>query len=260
MKRELKKSFFAMLCSLVIVGFVFLVIKIDERNLSLKNDNINTTEVKQYGDEDTNLTVESEVEKIAYITIDDGPSKYTNDILDILKENDVKATFFMIDGNMKKYKDEVNRIVSEGHGAGFHSVSHDKEVIYESPEVTVSEFDTCNNTLNEITGVSSKIIRLPYGSKPYMPEESYDKLLDSGYLIWDWNVDTLDWKATTDQIVSNVLYYGRKHDELVLLIHEKEQTVEALGNIIRVLKERGYKIVPISEQIDEKNFWKANLK
>ena len=259
MKKELKKRFWAMVCSFLIVGFVFTVMKIDERNLALKSENINS-DVSNSKEDENNTIIESEAEKVAYITIDDGPSKYTNDILDILEKNDVKATFFMIDGNMKKHQEEVNRIVSEGHGAGFHSVSHDKDKIYESPDVTVGEFDTCNNTLNEITGSSSKLIRLPYGSKPYMPEGSYDKLLESGYLIWDWNVDTLDWKATTDQIVSNVLYYGRQHDELVLLIHEKEQTVEALDNIIMVLKERGYKILPISEKIDEKNFWKSNLK
>lgn len=66
-------------------------------------------------------------------------------------------------------------------------------------------------------------------------------------------------QATTDNIVSNVLLNGRNKDELVLLIHEKEQTVEALDGIIKVLKERGYQILPITEDIEAMNFWSKNL-
>lgn len=260
MKKEFKKSTCSIIAAFIVVATVLIAMKLDEKNFALKNENINIIEASSNIKDDSSSYIESEGEKIAYITIDDGPSKFTNEILDILEANDVKATFFMIDGNMKKHKDEVQRIVSEGHGAGFHSVSHDKEKIYETPDTTVGEFDTCKETLNDITGVSSNLIRLPYGSKPYMPEDSYEKLIEGGYMIWDWNVDTLDWRSTSDQIVSNVLYYGRKHEELVLLFHEKEQTLEALNSSIRVLKERGYKILPISEKISEKNFWKGNLK
>lgn len=203
---------------------------------------------------------EEDSEKIAYITIDDGPSKYTKQILDILDENKVKATFFMIDRNMKKYKEEVNRAINEGHSIGFHSVTHDISKLYENPETTLNEFETCKETLYNISGTISNLARLPYGSKPYMPKESYEKLIENKYLIWDWNLDTLDWKSTTDQIISNVLYYGRNRKELVLLIHEKEQSVEALDSTIRVLKERGYEILPITENCESKNFWKENLK
>ncbi|HBH3128042.1 TPA: polysaccharide deacetylase family protein, partial [Clostridioides difficile] len=161
--------------------------------------------------------------------------------------------------NMKNHKEEVRRVLEEENSIGFHSVSHDIHKLYKSPEVTVGEFNTCNNTLQEITGQSSKLIRLPYGSKPYMPEGSYNKLMANDYLIWDWNLDTQDWKSSTSQIVSNILYYGRKRDELVVLIHEKEQSLNALNNIIRILKERGYTILPITENITPKNFWQENL-
>lgn len=199
-------------------------------------------------------------EKVAYITIDDGPSKYTNEILDILDSNGVKATFFMIEGNMRKYKDELKRIADEGHSLGFHSVSHDVKKLYENPQKTLDEFETCNETLKELVDEESKLIRLPYGSKPYMPEDSYKKLYNNGFLIWDWNLDTEDWKSTTDLIVSNVLYYGRENQELVVLMHEKEQSVESLNSVIKILKERGYEILPITEYKTPKNFWRSNLK
>jgi peptidoglycan/xylan/chitin deacetylase (PgdA/CDA1 family) len=253
-----RKKNWGLVTTFLIVAIVIGVVKLEEKNIALKN--IDVVEViSDIKNEDENIIVE-ETEKIAYITIDDGPSKYTSQILDILDENKVKATFFMIDGNMKNYTDEVRRIVSDGHGAGFHSVSHEKEIVYSSAEATLTEFNTCQETMYEITGITSNLIRLPYGSKPYMSVESYDKLVENGYKIWDWNVDTLDWKSTTDQIVSNVLYYGRKHDELILLFHEREQTLDALSSSIKVLKSRGYTILPISENMIEKNFWKDNLK
>lgn len=197
--------------------------------------------------------------KIAYITIDDGPSKYTNDILHILNRNDIKASFFMIEKNMRKYPEYVKRLVDEGHAAGFHSVSHDINILYNSPESTVNEFDKCKSTLNDLTGSISNLIRLPYGSKPYAPKESYNELVNSGYKIWDWNLDTQDWKATPDEIVNNVEVYSNGHRELVLLMHEKEQTVKALQEIIDILKSKEYTILPIEENDYPKNYWEQNL-
>lgn len=260
MKRKLKKSVLGGIFGLVLVGLSFGIVKMNDKDYSVTNDKENPNKAVEKLSKEDEKNKDDTVKKIAYITIDDGPSKYTNQILDILESNDVKATFFMIDGNMNRYPDEVKRMVEEGHGVGFHSVSHDKNIIYESPEVTVGEFDTCNETLYKISGKESKLIRLPYGSKPYMPQASYDKLLESEYLIWDWNLDTLDWRATTDQIVSNVLYYGREREEIVLLMHEREQTIDALESAIIILKERGYEILPITEEKQPKNFWNENLK
>jgi len=143
--------------------------------------------------EESEASSELTSDKIAYITIDDGPSKYTNQILDILDRNNVKATFFMINRNMNIYKEEVKRIQESGHGAGFHSVSHDVKTLYKTPQATLEEFSICRDTFREITGETSNLIRIPYGSKPNTPEESYQILVDNGFLIWDWNLDTEDW-------------------------------------------------------------------
>lgn len=217
------------------------------------------TEIMNQVSESSQKDPDITYDKVAYITIDDGPSKFTGQILDILGRNNVKATFFMINRNMNTYKDEVIRIQQEGHGAGFHSVSHDVEALYKTPQSTLEEFSICRDTFKEITGETSNLIRIPYGSKPYTPEESYKILVENNFLVWDWNLDTEDWKATTDNIVSNVLLNGRNKDDLVLLMHEKEQTVEALEGIIKVLKERGYQILPITEDKEAMNFWSKNL-
>lgn len=269
MKYNFKKnSKLAFIC-LVVMLLSSLVLKniSKSKNVSYYEDKINSTitlsTINESKSEDAKNSVEStsgeEVEKIAYITIDDGPSKYTSQILDILDKHDVKATFFMINRNMNIYQDDVKRIQQDGHGAGFHSVTHDIKELYKTPEATLNEFFTCKETFKEITGASSNLVRIPYGSKPKTPEESYNILVENDFLVWDWNLDTRDWQGTTDNILSNVLLNGRNKDELVLLVHEKQQTVDALEGIITVLKERGYKILPITEDKEAMNFWRKNL-
>ena len=135
----------------------------------------------------------------------------------------------------------------------------DVDKLYKTPESALNEFYVCKDTFEEITGNTSNLVRLPYGSKPYTPEESYKKLIENDLLVWDWNLDTEDWKATTDNILSNILLHGRNKEDLVILMHEKEQTVDALELIIIVLKERGYRILPITEDKEAMNFWSKNL-
>lgn len=231
------------------------IINTTKENITI---NKNITDVIENTSNEISKESKKTPEKIAYITIDDGPSKYTSKILDILDSNNVKGTFFMLNNNMISHKEEVNRMIKDGHGFGFHGVSHDIKELYKTETSSLEEFETCNKTLYEISGKNSKLIRLPYGSKPYTPQENYDSLIKNDYLIWDWTLDTQDWKSSTDQIVSNILYYGRQREEIVILMHEKEQTVKALNNIIKILKERGYKILPITENISPKNFWLGN--
>ena len=202
-----------------------------------------------------NTTNEIENEKIAYITFDDGPSKYTKQIVDILDENNVKGTFFMLNDNMIVFKNVVQRLVDEGHGTGFHGVTHELSKLYETEDSAIEEFKTCNRTFYNITGKTSRLVRIPFGSKPNMLESIYNKFVEEGFLVWDWTIDTEDWKSSTDQILSNILYYARDKKEIVILLHENERTVSCLNDIITILKKRGYDIRPITDDIKPKNFW-----
>ena len=197
--------------------------------------------------------------KIAYITIDDGPSIYTNEIINILNKYNAKATFFMIDKNMKNYPNEVKNIIKNGNTAGFHSVSHDINKLYKSDVSAKKEFDINKETFYEITGKESNIVRLPYGSKPYTSEKSYEALVDASYKVWDWNIDTQDWKLSKDQILENVKKFSKNKDKLIILIHERKQTVQALDSMLNYLTKEGYELLPISQDQDPKNFWLNNL-
>lgn len=197
--------------------------------------------------------------KVVYITIDDGPSEYTDEIIKILEKNNIKATFFMIENNMKAYPNQVENIVKSGNIPGFHSVSHDINKLYKTNSSAKEEFDINQNTFYSITGQKSNIVRLPFGSKPYTPRDTYNNLLDSGYKLWDWNVDTEDWKSTPSQIVANVKKYSKDKDNVVLLMHERKQSVQALDEMIKVLKKEGFEFATISERELERNFWLENL-
>lgn len=197
--------------------------------------------------------------KVAYITIDDGPSKYTENIIQILNKYDAKATFFMIDRNMRKYPEQVKNIIESGNTAGFHSVSHDIHKLYENYSSAKEEFDANSETFYKITGRKSNVIRLPYGSKPYAPSKSYETLVDAGYKLWDWDIDTQDWKFNSSQIIENVKYYSKNKNEIIILMHERKQTVEALDEMIKYLISEGYQLLPVDENQEPQNYWLGNL-
>lgn len=227
------------------------------RNAALEGETI--TSMVYSGAEEMQKGPSKTYGKVVYLTIDDGPSEYTDEIIKILNKNNVKATFFMINGNMKAYPEQVKNIVENGNTAGFHSVSHDIHKLYVSKTSAKEEFDTNQATFKKITGQTSKVIRLPFGSKPYTPRASYNALVDSGYKLWDWTLDTEDWRSTSSQIMENVKKYSSGSDNVVLLMHERKQTVEILDEMIKYLKSEGFEILPIKQSDEARNYWNGKL-
>ena len=179
-------------------------------------------------------------------------------MVQILKDNGVNATFFMVNGNMKAYPNQVKNALNNGNSIGFHSVSHDIHKLYKTVNTPKEEFDTCAQTYKSITGQESKLIRIPFGSKPYTPQKSMDILADSGYKVWDWTLDSEDWKSTSEQLLANIKKYTGG-SEIVLLIHERKQTVAVLDDIIKYLKSEGYELLPIQQNQQEENYWNGKL-
>lgn len=227
------------------------------RNAALEGETI--TSMVYSGAEEMQKGPSKTYGKVVYLTIDDGPSEYTDEIIKILNKNNVKATFFMINNNMQAYPEQVKNIVENGNTAGFHSVSHDIHKLYVSKTSAKEEFDTNQATFKKITGQTSKVIRLPFGSKPYTPRASYNALVDSGYKLWDWTLDTEDWRSTSSQIMENVKKYSSGSDNVVLLMHERKQTVEILDEMIKYLKSEGFEILPIKQSDEARNYWNGKL-
>jgi peptidoglycan/xylan/chitin deacetylase (PgdA/CDA1 family) len=192
-----------------------------------------------------------------YLTFDDGPSKYTNQILDILEEKGVKATFFVVVDDYT-YSDELNRIVSDGHTLGMHSMSHKYEVIYKNLNSFKKDVNGVHDLLLDITGVDSKYYRFPGGSSNTVSRVSIDDCIDyldsQGITYYDWNAlngdaEYVDYSA--EELNMNVMGYVHANpgDSMVLLHDQLNHgaTVEALPSLIDTLISEGYEIVPIDE-------------
>lgn len=183
-------------------------------------------------------------DKVVYLTFDDGPNQLTGEFLDVLKEHGVKATFFM-QGNQlqnKSFQDHVKRAVIEGHYVGAHSMTHDYKRLYKDGQF-VHEMEETIALINEITGTKPKLVRSPYGSVPGLENEQLrNQILEANIKLWDWTIDSLDWKLKNDpfQIVENIKN-ATKRDVEIVLMHEVQQTLQVLPKIITFFKERGYR-------------------
>jgi peptidoglycan/xylan/chitin deacetylase (PgdA/CDA1 family)/uncharacterized protein YraI len=206
----------------------------------------------------TGTSLSSKKLKIAYLTIDDGPSIYTSRLLDTLNKYHAKATFFMINGKMNAQKADVKRMIREGHAVGSHSVTHDKNKFYRSPSSALNEMMTTRSTILKITGKNSNLMRVPYGSVPYMKQSYRNAVNKQHFIMWDWNVDSLDWKFNNSRYVSNTLSQVKKVEKNgitpVILIHDRKATVDNLALLLSNLEKQGYTFVPINESIKPYQF------
>ncbi|MBO9130367.1 polysaccharide deacetylase family protein [Bacillus sp. 165] len=196
------------------------------------------------------------VRKLVYLTFDDGPNPYTEQLLNILKQNNIKATFFMIGANVPGYEESVKRLVREGHYPGLHSMSHKYAHLYTNGQI-VKEMMEEQKIIKNITGATPHLTRCPYGSMPGLNQGLRDQMSAAGFKEWDWTIDSLDWKlpGQPNAIINNINTHVRRNIEVILL-HEKEQTVQALPRIIQSLVHRGYEFEVYNEDAHfMMNFW-----
>ncbi len=192
-----------------------------------------------------------------YITFDDGPSSKTNEILDILDEYDVKATFFVTGKADSRYADVYKRIVNDGHTLGMHSYSHRYSELYESLTSFQTDLHKLQTFLYESTGVWSTYYRFPGGSSNTVSKADMKELINylelENITYYDWNVASGDDRdgITKDMIVSNVMTGVPKFENSMILLHDasdKQATIDALPEIIEeVQKLDNTVIVPVTE-------------
>lgn len=196
-----------------------------------------------------------------YLTFDDGPSIYTQDILDILDRYDVKATFFVLGKTSDSDKESLKRIVEDGHTLGMHSYSHVYSDIYASKEAFAGDFTKLREYLFEVTGVYSSVYRFPGGSSntvSKIPMRDFAEYLDEQNVVFfDWNVasgDATSIPLSVEDIVKNSTENISRYGTSVILLHDtatKRSTVEALPIIIEnILAMDDTVILPITEETE----------
>ncbi len=205
--------------------------------------------------------ISSSQDKVIYLTFDDGPSKNTEKVLDILKKYDAKATFF-VTGNGQKYNYLIKRAHDEGHTIGLHTYCHQYNKVYASVDAYFDDLTKIGNMVKEQIGFVPKYIRFPGGSSNMVSAKFSKGIMsilvnavqEKGYQYYDWNASSGDASGNhvaVKKIIKESTSSSAKN--IMLLMHDtaaKDTTVEALPQIIEYYQSKGY----IFKGIDETSF------
>ena len=200
-----------------------------------------------------------------YLTFDDGPSTLTPRVLDILAEEKVRATFFVLGSLVERYPDTVKRIVEEGHAIGNHSYDHEYERLYTNFSSFFEQVTQTDDAIWRTTGIRTRLFRAPGGTYRHF-DPFYSYYMDqAGYLVYDWDVDSGDSRrkgVPASEIIANVQGAPLKH-QLIVLFHDgsgHEETVQALREIIRYYKRLGYQFAALDASVEPRRFTPGTLK
>lgn len=197
-------------------------------------------------------------EKCVYLSFDDGPSACTDEILDILAEKGVPATFFVIGPEGELTDERLLRTVKEGHEIGLHSFCHKYDEIYSSAESFLADLSTEQDWIYSVTGERCSIFRFPGGSANRHADRAVVSAIKAemtrrGFVWFDWNADgedSIHKYISAEEIVQNVFACAKDKNSVVVLLHDAaghKATVEALPAIIDGFSERGYAFRLLSE-------------
>lgn len=196
-----------------------------------------------------------------YLTFDDGPSAENTDmVLDVLKEKDVKATFFVIGEYVRKYPETARRIVDEGHTIGIHCDVHDYGPLYASADSYIEDFEKAYDTVLEVTGVEAKFFRFPGGSVNSYNKGVRDDIIarmeEKGFIYYDWNASIEDascHEKTQEELIRCARDTAMERKKVVLLAHDRiECTAQSLSALIDAFPE--YKMELLTEDMEPVHF------
>ena len=274
--RRLKRIIItSLVCAILFpIIFCFLLLyrvhNLEEQLVQISNLYENQGEIwnnlnKEEPDEQQNTQTEESSEertdddiRKVYLTFDDGPSMYTERILDILDQYHVKATFFVTGEEAVSHPERYQDIVERGHTVGMHSYSHKYSDIYASVQNFTKDLKKLQDFLYDTTGIESNLYRFPGGSSntvSTIPMKNFcDYLKQEKITYFDWNISSKDASIptlTADEIVENCTENLGKYQNAVILMHdsaEKKTTVEALAPIIeKIISMDNTQILPITE-------------
>jgi len=194
--------------------------------------------------------------KVVYLTFDDGPGPYTQELLDVLDRYNVKATFFVTNGK-PDYQNLIAEEASRGHTVAIHSASHDYSRIYQSVDAYFDDLNEMNNIIFTQTGKYADIIRFPGGSSNTVSRSYCEGIMSQlvcaveakGFRYCDWNVSSGDagLANTASQVICNVINGIKGRNISIVLQHDiKKFSVDAVEEIIQWGLSEGYTFLPIT--------------
>lgn len=195
-----------------------------------------------------------------YLTFDDGPSAdNTTAVLDILKERNIKATFFVVGENVRKHPDVARRIVEEGHTIGIHCNNHDYKQLYKSVDSYLEDFQKAYDAVYEVTGVEAKLFRFPGGSvnayNKTVGAEIIKKMTENGYIYFDWNASLEDAvkQSAPEALIQNAVSSTLGRKKVVMLAHDVVyNTTQCLEQLLDSFPE--YEMKPLTVDVEPIQF------
>lgn len=184
-------------------------------------------------------------EKAVALTFDDGPSKYTDRILDCLEKYGAKATFFVIGKSVYAYPTTLARAHSLGMEIGNHTMSHPRLTSISSSSIS-EQLNSCASAVENVTGTRPALVRPPYGSY------NNSVINTAGLPFILWSIDTLDWKTRNAQKTVNAVLSDVKDGDIILMHDLYLPTAQATEIIVPELIERGFDLVTVSELAERK--------
>jgi peptidoglycan-N-acetylglucosamine deacetylase len=181
------------------------------------------------------------------MTFDDGPSPETTPrLLDILKQRNIKATFFMIGQNAERNPEIVKRILADGHEIGNHSWTHPQLAKLPDDRVT-EEITKTQNAITNASGYTPKLLRPPYGSITGRQKEWIENQFGLSVILW--SVDPFDWKRPGASVIQQRILAGARPGAIILSHDIHKQTVDSMPATLDALAAKGYKFVTVSQLI-----------
>ena len=202
-------------------------------------------------------------DKVVYLTFDDGPSALTEDVLNILDEYGVKATFFVVAKDDETSKQRLREIADRGHAIGLHSYTHDYRKIYASVDAFLDDFAKEREIIYSATGEYPTMFRFPGGSVNSYNKKTAKAIIDEmtrrGYTYYDWNVSSGDaeYGATRESIYRDTITQTKARTKAIVLCHDtnaKGDTVSQLPAILKELKQSGYRFDKLDPSVAPINF------
>lgn len=260
-KKKIKIINLVLILIIVTISILYLIFK--NNQVFAVELNINAVVSNNFKEKIKNLT--SEKEKIAYLTFDDGPNKMvTPKILDILKEQDIKATFFVIGKNVEQYPEIVRREYEEGHYIANHGYSHNNNKLYRSNQDFVEEIKKTDEAIGKAIGKKdycSYVFRFPNGyiskQNKKQKQEAVELLNQMNYSYIDWNCLNNDSvkKYNNKQLLDNLKKTSKNKGTLVILMHDTKDVSNSslvLKDSIEYLKSQGYTFSNFYDLIETK--------
>ncbi len=209
-------------------------------------------------------------EKIVYLTFDDGPSAVTEEILDYLDQEQIKATFFVIGMETERAEKILARMKKDGHAIGLHTYSHNYEKIYSSAENFFSDQEKLEYYLKERIGYIPDFFRFPGGScnataGQWVLDKIKEQAIKKGLVWFDWNAVAEDSGASAapaNQMAENIINSGGEKKRILVLMHDnsiRTTAVDCLKIIVPYYREKGYRFETLSSKVSPIQFpWKID--